>query len=137
MEDNSAGLEGRGSKRVEINDTSPGFRGALLATSNEYNTANQLVATRAYALNENSTPTPLTYTYFCYNSLGQRCLIVSDMNRNNQIDWNDTDRIVSNDTRYVSLDGDWWREYLLGRSPRVGARPARPSLIRSATATTL
>ena len=32
------------------------------------------------------------------------------MNRNNQIDWNDTDRIVSNDTRYVLLDGDWWRE---------------------------
>ena len=23
---------------------------------------------------------------------------------------NDTDRIVSNDTRYVSLNGDWWRE---------------------------
>ena len=32
------------------------------------------------------------------------------MNRNGQIDWNDTDRIVSNDTRYVSLNGDWWRE---------------------------
>ena len=32
------------------------------------------------------------------------------MNRNNQIDWSDTDRIVSNDTRYVLLDGDWWRE---------------------------
>ena len=30
----------------------PGFRGSLLVTSNEYNTANQLVATRAYALNE-------------------------------------------------------------------------------------
>jgi hypothetical protein len=59
------------------------------------------------------------------------------MNLNSQIDWNDTDRIVSNDTRYVSLNGDWWREYRLGRSPRVGARPAHPSLIRSATATTL
>ena len=34
----------------------PGFRGALLITSNEYNTANQLVATRTYVLNENSTP---------------------------------------------------------------------------------
>ena len=32
------------------------------------------------------------------------------MNLNGQIDWCDTDRIVSNDTRYVSLDGDWWRE---------------------------
>ena len=93
-----------------ISETRTGFRGALLVTSNEYNTANQLVATRAYALNENSTPTPLTYTYFCYNSLGQRTLTVSDMNLNGQIDWSDTDRIVSNDTRYVSLNGDWWRE---------------------------
>ena len=32
------------------------------------------------------------------------------MNLNGQIDWSDTDRIVSNDTRYVSLNGDWWRE---------------------------
>ena len=36
-----------------ICETSPGFRGALLITSNEYNTANQLVATRTYVLNEN------------------------------------------------------------------------------------
>ena len=51
----------------------------------------------------------MTYTYFCYNSLGERNLTVSDMNLNSQIDCNDTDRIVSNDTRYVSLNGDWWR----------------------------
>ena len=57
-----------------------------------------------------SSPSPLTFTLICYNSLGQRTLIVSDMNLNSQIDWNDTDRIVSNDTRYVSLNGDWWRE---------------------------
>ena len=91
-------------------ETRPGFRGALLVTSNEYNTANQLIATRTYVLNENSTPTPLTYTYFCYNSSGQRTLTVSDMNLNSQIDWSDTDRIVSNDVRHVLLDGDWWRE---------------------------
>ena len=40
-----------------IAETRPGFRGALLVTSNEYNTANQLVATCTYVLNENSTPT--------------------------------------------------------------------------------
>ena len=93
-----------------ICETRPGFNGSLLVISNEYNTANQLVATRSYALNENSTPTPLTSTYFCYNSLGERTLTVEDMNLNSQIDWNDTDRIVSNDTRYVSLNGSWWRE---------------------------
>ena len=40
----------------------------------------------------------------------------------------------------LDSDGDGLtnlREYLLGRSPRAGARPASPSLIRSATATTL
>ena len=36
-----------------ICETRPGFRGALLVTSNEYNTANQLIATRTYVLNEN------------------------------------------------------------------------------------
>ena len=40
-----------------IAETRPGFRAALLVTSNEYNTANQLVATCTYVLNENSTPT--------------------------------------------------------------------------------
>ena len=93
-----------------ICETRPGFRGALLITSNEYNTANQLVATRTYVLNENSIPTPLTYTYLCYNSLSQRNLTVSDMNLNSQIDRNDTDLIVSNDTWYVVFNGDWWRE---------------------------
>ena len=80
-------------------ETHPGFRGALLMTSNEYNTANQLVATRTYSLEQpvlrslgeggssNSSPSPLTYTLICYNSLGERTLTVSDMNLNNQIDW--------------------------------------------------
>jgi len=32
------------------------------------------------------------------------------MNRNGQIDWSDTDRIVSNDTWYAFVDNAWWRE---------------------------
>ena len=128
-----------------ICETRPGFRGALLVTSNEYNTANQLVATRSYAVPFTSSPSALTFTLICCNSLGQRCLTDSDMNLNSQIEWNDTDRIVSNDTRYVSLNGDWWRESSSWQTrqngssalTRAGARPARPSLIRSATATTL
>ena len=37
-----------------ISETRPGFRGALLITSNEYNTANQLVATRSYAIEQSN-----------------------------------------------------------------------------------
>ena len=33
-----------------IAEVRPGFRGSILVTSNEYNTANQLVATRSYSL---------------------------------------------------------------------------------------
>ncbi len=88
----------------------PGFNGALLVSSNEYNTANQLVATRTYVSHGDSALSPLDFTCFCYNSLVGRNLTVNDMNRNGQIDWNDTDRIVSNDVRFVSLDGAWWRE---------------------------
>ena len=35
-------------------ETRPGFRGSLLVTSNEYNTANQLVATRSYAIEQSN-----------------------------------------------------------------------------------
>ena len=35
-------------------ETRPGFRGSLLVTSNEYNTANQLAATRSYAIEQSS-----------------------------------------------------------------------------------
>ena len=95
-----------------IAEVRPGFRGALLITSNEYNTANQLVATRSYAIeqSEQSNNRIFSSTLICYNNCGERTLTVSDMNLNSQIDWSDTDRIVSNDTRYVSLNGDWWRE---------------------------
>ena len=116
-----------------IAETRPGFRGTLLITSNEYNTANQLVATRSYAIeqSEQSNNRILSSTLICYNNCGERTLTVSDMNRNSQIDWNDTDRIVSNDTRYVSLDGDWWRESSTWQtrqngSPRPDPRRSHP-----------
>ena len=50
-----------------------------------------------------SSPSPLTFTLICYNSLGQRNLTVSDMNLNQQIDWSDTDRIVSDGTRRAEV----------------------------------
>ena len=54
-------------------ETRPGFRGALLITSNEYNTANQLVATRSYAIeqSEQSNNRILSSTLICYNNCGK------------------------------------------------------------------
>ena len=53
------------------------------------------------------------------------------MNLNNQIDWNDTDRIVSNDKRYVSLNGDWWRESSTWQTRQNGSSElTRVGLIR-------
>jgi hypothetical protein len=78
-----------------ICETRPGFRGALLVTSNKYNTANQLVTTRTYSSNSNSELqlVPLAFALICYNSLGQRNLTVSDMSLNSQIDWSDTEAV--------------------------------------------
>ena len=58
-----------------ICETRPGFRGALLITSNEYNRANQLVATRSYAIeqseqSEQSNNLILSSTLICYNNCG-------------------------------------------------------------------
>ncbi len=88
-----------------ISESRPGFGGTTLVTSNIYNSAGQL--TRRITVANGAV---LASSIFCYNSSGQRCMSVEDMNRNGQIDFESTDRIVSNDTRYISLNGSWWRE---------------------------
>lgn len=88
-----------------VAETRPGFRGARLVTSNEYDRAGRLVATRRYA-----DGSPLGATLFRHDPFGRRTLTVEDLNLNGQIDWSGPDRVVSNDVRHVLLDGDWWRE---------------------------
>ena len=98
------------------------------------------VATRRYA-----DGSPFGATFFRHDPFGQRTLTVEDVDLNGQIDWSGPDRVVSNDVRHVRLNGDWWRESSSWQTrqngssalTRASARPARPSLIRSATATTL
>ena len=88
-----------------VAETRPGFRGARLVTSNEYDRAGRLVATRRYA-----DGSPLGATLFRHDPFGRRTLTVEDLDLNGQIDWSGPDRVVSNDVRHVRLDGDWWRE---------------------------
>ncbi len=93
-----------------VAESRPGYN-ATLVTSNRYDTAGRLVATDSYAQSvESIEPQPLSSTLFAYADDGTRILTVNDLNFNGIADWSETDRIVSNDTRYVSLDGNWWRE---------------------------
>ena len=94
-----------------IAETHPGFRGALLVTSNAYDSANRLVSTRAYSQpSQPSSPSPLVFTSFTYDSLGDRIATVSDRNLNGVADLAGPDLVSSNETRYVKLGNDWWRE---------------------------
>ena len=89
-----------------ITETRPGFGGTTLVTSNIYNSAGNLLASRL----SDSQGKILNSSLFCYDSSGQRYLSVEDLNCNSIIDFTEADRVISNDTRYVKLDGDWWRE---------------------------
>jgi len=105
-----------------ISESRPGFGGSTLVTSNIYDTAGRLVSTLSLSTrstrpdsNSNTNTAlcvsaPLRETIYLYNELGERVATVSDRNFNNSIDWVGPDLISSNDTRYVSIDGDWWRE---------------------------
>ena len=94
-----------------VAETHPGFRGALLVTSNAYDSANRLVSTRAYSQpSQPSSPSPLVFTSFTYDSLGDRVTTVSDRNFNGVADLAGPDLVSSNETRYVKLGSDWWRE---------------------------
>ena len=54
--------------------------------------------------------TRLNARLYLYDNLNDRVAAVDDRNFNNTIDWTGPDLISSNGTRYVKLDGDWWRE---------------------------
>ena len=54
---------------------------------------------------------------FCYNT---------PVNLNNQIDWHDLHRIVSSDTRYVSSNGNWWRESSTWQTRQDGSSAITP-----------
>ena len=92
-----------------VSQSRPGFGDSTLISSNFYNTVGQLTST--ISLSTRSTrSTRLKHTHFLYDSLGNRVASIDDRNFDGIIDWAGPDIISSNDTRYVSLDGSWWRE---------------------------
>ena len=101
-----------------VSQSRPGFGDSTLISSNLYNAAGQLTSTISLSTRStgpNPDPAlcasaPLRETIFLYDSLGNRIASIDDRNFNDVIDWSGPDLISSNDTRYVSLDGSWWRE---------------------------
>ena len=75
----------------------------------EYDAVGRIVST--LSLSARSTrSTRLNTRIYLYDNLNERVAAVDDRNFNNAIDWTGPDLISSNGTRYVKLDGDWWRE---------------------------
>ncbi|MBQ6137938.1 MAG: hypothetical protein IJI73_11280, partial [Kiritimatiellae bacterium] len=98
-----------------ISESRPGYGGSTLVTSNLYDAAGRLVSIRSLYTRTNSDPAlcvsaPLRETIYLYDELNDRIAIVDNRNFNNAIDLSGPDLISSNATRYVSIDGAWWRE---------------------------
>ena len=86
----------------------PGFGGAALITSNFFNTAGHLVRTAEYS--SLSASAPLRETLFEYDALGAQTLSAQDLNLNGVLDLDGPDRVSSNATEFVQINGDWYHE---------------------------
>jgi YD repeat-containing protein len=83
----------------------PGYGGALLVTSNYYNTAGQLIRTQV-----SSFEFPVSQNLFTYDSLGNRLLIAQDLDFDGIIDLAGPDRVTGSDTSYESdSSDDYWQ----------------------------
>ena len=92
-----------------ISESRPGFGGSTIVTSNLYDTAGRLAST--LSLSTRSTrSTRLNAQLYLYDNLNDRVTTVSDRNFNGVADLAGPDLVSSNETRYVKLDNDWWRE---------------------------
>jgi RHS repeat-associated protein len=89
----------------------PGYGGATLITENEYNTAGQLIRTgeKSFAPGAQE-PTLIRASLYEYDLLGAATLTAQDINLNGAIDLAGPDRVSSNATEFVQIDGDWFRE---------------------------
>lgn len=87
----------------------PGFGGIVLATINEYNNKNRLVATRTELAETPFSPVRPAILYD-YDELGNRFRHAYDINHNGMIDLDGPDRVTETETRFVEVSGEWWEE---------------------------
>ena len=81
------------------------FGGSALVTSNDYDVAGNLVSVRRMV----EGGAMVSGEMYGYDAFGDNVLSVRDIDLDGAIGWT-SDRILSNDTAYVKLSGDWWRE---------------------------
>lgn len=87
----------------------PVFGGSTLVTSNYYDSVGRIIST--LSLSTRSTcSTRLNSQLYLYDIHNDLIATIDDRNFNNAIDWTGPDIISSNATRYVKLNGDWWKE---------------------------
>jgi RHS repeat-associated protein len=96
-----------------IKTEQPGFSGAgvppaVLSSVSSYNTLGQLIRTSEYS--SLSASAPLRENLFSYDPLGNAILTAQDLNLNGVIDLAGPDRVSSNATEFVQIDGDWFGE---------------------------
>ena len=94
----------------------PGYGGALLVTSNFYDTANHLVRTSTLCASA-----PLRSTIFTYDELGNPLLTCQDLDLDGQIDLAGPDRVTGQAARHVELSGDWYEESASWTYPESGS----------------
>ena len=94
-----------------IREERSGFQGAVLATTHSYDSLGRLASAVSMTLGQGNIKLQTSnFKLFLYNDHNERVASVDDRNFNNVVDWTGPDLISSNDTRYVSIDGAWWRE---------------------------
>jgi RHS repeat-associated protein len=93
---------------ASVAGNSAGGPPAVLSSVSSYNTLGQLIRTSEYS--SLSASAPLRENLFSYDPLGNATLTAQDLNLNGVIDLAGPDRVSSNATEFVQIDGDWFGE---------------------------
>ena len=120
----ASGCGGSGSRTAS--EFRPAFGGGAIETRSEYDALGRLVATRSYHIPDGGADRLLAATGYGYNALGNRVLTVRDADGDGAFTLSGADAATSNATRYVKLDGDWWRESTAFTFPVTGSSEAIP-----------
>ncbi|NLL83444.1 MAG: RHS repeat protein, partial [Lentisphaerae bacterium] len=93
-----------------ISTARPGYGGAMIKTVNHYDGGGRVTAVETWSENPTDN-TLLSRTLHTYDELGQLLLTCQDLDLDGTIDPAGADRVSGSDTRYLLINGDWWRQH--------------------------